>query len=110
MHFAPLQGSAAQAYLHTHGLPTEEFDTLVYVPAWERRDRPEYLVRTTGVIAALRVIGTRSALVLAGLVALFPAVLRDTAYRVIGRWRYRVFGPWRPRPLPRVEWSAQFLD
>jgi predicted DCC family thiol-disulfide oxidoreductase YuxK len=110
LRFAPLQGEAAQGYLRAHGLPTRDFDTLIYVPDWSRREHPEYRVRTAGVIAALRMIGTGPARVLAALIAIFPAALRDAGYRVVGHWRYRIFGPWKPRPLPRPEWGARFLQ
>src|SRR4051812_38242390 len=95
LHFAPLQGRAAQDYLRAHGLPTVDFDTLIYVPDWNRRHEPEYLFRTTGVIAALRTVGGASARILAGAIAVFPATVRDAVYRAVGRWRYRIFGPWR---------------
>lgn len=109
LQFAPLQGPTAQAYLRAHGLPTQDFDTLIYVPDWSRRERPEYLVRTTGALAALRATGSGLARALADLLQLVPAVMRDAGYRVVAHWRYRVFGPWRPRPLPRVEWERRFL-
>jgi predicted DCC family thiol-disulfide oxidoreductase YuxK len=108
LRFAPLQGAEAQGYLRVHGLPTENFDTLVYVPDWTRRERPEYLLRTAGVLAALREVGGCGR-VMAGLLSAVPTSWRDAAYRGVGHWRYRVFGPWRPRPLPRPEWSARFL-
>jgi predicted DCC family thiol-disulfide oxidoreductase YuxK len=109
LRFAPLQGPAAQAYLRAHGLPTQDFDTLIFVPDWSRRDRPEYLVRTKGALAALAETGHfgRAA---AGLLALVPTPLRDQVYRWIGRWRFRLFGPWKPRPLRRPEFAARFLD
>lgn len=110
LRFAPLQGAAAQSYLGAHGLPTVEFDTLVFVPEWSERERPDYLLRTSGVIAALRVVGGGLARTLAGFIAIFPAPLRDAGYRTVGRWRYRVFGPWRPRPLLRPEWASRFLE
>src|SRR4051812_38115378 len=106
--FAPLQGPAAQGFLRAHGLPTQDFETLVYVPDWSRRERPDYLLRTAGVIAALRAAGG-FARGLAAVLAIFPAVLRDAVYRVVGRMRYRIFGPWRPRPLRRAEWEQRFL-
>ena len=109
LRFAPLQGNTAQDYLRAHGLPTADFDTLVYVPDWNRRDRPEFLFRTAGVIAALRTVGGGLARVLAGLFGIFPTPVRDAGYRVVGHWRYRIFGPWRPRPLPRAEWAGRFL-
>jgi predicted DCC family thiol-disulfide oxidoreductase YuxK len=109
LRFAPLQGPNAQEYLRRHGLPTEDFDTIVYVPAWERRNTPEYLLRTTGVIAALRAIGGEGARLLADVLAIVPTVLRDAGYRVVGHWRYRIFGPWQPRPLPHPEWAQRIL-
>jgi len=110
LRFAALQGSAAQAYLRAHGLPTKDFDTLIYVPDWSQRDRQDYLLRTNGVIAALRTTGSRPARLLAAVIAIFPASIRDAGYELFGRWRYRIFGPWQPRPLPRPEWAARFLD
>jgi predicted DCC family thiol-disulfide oxidoreductase YuxK len=109
LRFAPLQGASAQDYLRAHRVPTKDFDTIIYVPQWSRRDRPEFLVRTTGAIAALRAAGGVIARTLAILLAIFPARLRDAGYRVVGRWRYRIFGPWHPRPLPRSEWAARFF-
>ena len=107
--FAPLQGPVAQAYLGAHGLPTEDFDTLVFVPDWSRRGQPEFQLRTAGVIAALRAAGGAGG-PLAALLALFPAGLRDAAYRTVAHWRYRLFGAWRPRPLARAEWAERFLE
>src|SRR5215212_7136483 len=109
LRLAPLQGPTAQAYLQMHELPTADFETLVYVPDWVQRAKPAYLVRTRGVIAALRAIGGVGR-ILAAMIAIVPAVWRDAAYRLIGRWRYRLFGPWRHRPLPKREWAARFLD
>ena len=108
LRFAPLQGSTAQGYLQTHGLPTADFDSLVFVPDWARREQPEYLVRTDGALAALRAIGGWGR-VLSGL-RVVPRTWRDAAYKVIARFRYRIWGEWKPRPLARAEWSERFLD
>lgn len=107
--YAPLQGSAAQAYLRAAGLPTEDFDSLVFVPNWERREEKAFLLRTDGVIAALRAVGG-PARGLAGLLAVFPPGWRDAGYRMVARWRYRIFGEWHPRSLARAEWAARFLE
>jgi predicted DCC family thiol-disulfide oxidoreductase YuxK len=109
LRFAPLQGPAAQAYLRAHGLPTQDFETLVYVPDWTRRAQPDYQLRTAGVVSALRELGALGRF-FGGLLAIVPRAWRDAGYRAVGHWRYRVFGPWRPRPLPRREWAARFLD
>lgn len=109
LHFAPLQGPTAQSYLRRHGLPTQDFETLVFVPDWRHREQPAHLLRTAGVIAALRAVGSPVARIIASVIAVFPAAVRDAGYRVVGHWRYRIFGPWRPRPLPRPEWAVRML-
>ena len=108
--FAALQSRPAQDYLRAHGLPTEDFDTLVYVPDWAHRERPEFLLRTAGVIASLRDTDFGAARALSAVVEIFPARLRDAIYRAVGHWRYRIFGPWKPRPLARCEWETRFID
>jgi predicted DCC family thiol-disulfide oxidoreductase YuxK len=108
LRFTPLQGEPAQAFLRAHGLPTEDFSTLVFVPDWSRRERPDYRLRTAGVIAALRAAGGLGNF-LAAVLAIFPTSWRDAGYRLVARWRYRVFGPWRACPLPRPEWAARFF-
>jgi predicted DCC family thiol-disulfide oxidoreductase YuxK len=108
LHFAPLQGPSAQAYLQAHGLPTKDFESLVFVTDWMNRRLPNFLLRTDGALAALRACGRLGA-VLAVPIAIWPRRWRDAGYRVIGHWRYRLFGPWRPRPLARAEWAERFL-
>jgi predicted DCC family thiol-disulfide oxidoreductase YuxK len=104
---ARLQGPAAQDFLRQHGLPADEFETLVFVPDWSRRRDENFLLRTDGVIAALRAVGaTPHAVPL----LIVPRPLRDAGYRLVARWRHKCFGPWRSDPLPRPEWAARFLD
>ena len=107
LHFAPLQGPSAQAYLRAHGLPTQDFDSLIFVPDWAQRERPEYLVRTDWVIGALRAVGGAARLL--AVFGVIPRSGRDAAYKGVARIRYRVFGPWKPRSLGRPEWAARFL-
>ena len=107
--YAALQSPVAQAYLRRHGLPTEDFDSLIFVPEWSRRDRPEHLRRTAGAIAALRATAGAGARAVAGMLALWPECVRDAGYRAVARGRHWVFGPWRERPLRRPEWEERFL-
>ena len=109
LRFAPLQGPFAQAYLRHHGLPLTDFDSLIFVPEWTRRELPEFLQRTDGVIAALRVVGGVTGTMLAW-IRILPASWRDALYRLIARWRYRIFGKWQPRPLPRPVWKTRFFE
>ena len=108
LRYAPLQGPAAQAYLRAHVLPAADFDSLIFIPDWSRRDAPDFLWRTAGVVAALRAIGALAG-GLAAILAVVPTSWRDGGYRLVSRWRYRVFGPWRARPLARADWAARFL-
>ena len=123
LRFAPLQGPAAQEFLRTHGLRADDFETLIFVPEWARRTDPStdstgslqtgsgrgnnFLLRTDGVIAALRAAGANRR---AALLALVPRALRDAAYRVVARSRQKFFGPWRSCPLPRPEWAERFFS
>lgn len=109
LHFARLQSPAGQAYLRDHGLPTTDFDSLVFVPDWAQPERSDFLLRTDGVIAALRVCEGLSP-ELAAVLAVFPAAWRDAGYRLVARWRYRIFGAWKPRPLPRPERATRFIE
>jgi predicted DCC family thiol-disulfide oxidoreductase YuxK len=109
LRYAPLQGVAAQGFLRANGLPTEDFDSLIFVPAWAEGGVGEYRMRTDGAIGALRAVGGVGR-VLAALLAVWPAAWRDAGYRVVARWRYRMFGEWRPRPWARAEWARRFLE
>ena len=109
LRFAPLQGPAAQGFLRTHGLPPEDFDTLIFVPDWSRRGERNFLVRTAGAVAALRACdgagrGLGKAL------AIGPAALRDAGYRWVARSRRRLVGAGRTGDAWRHPWSARFLD
>lgn len=108
--FAALQGPSAQAFLRSHGLPVENFDTLTLVPDWNRRERRHFLLRTAGVIAALRVVGRGPERAMARVLSWIPAAFRDAGYRAVARWRYRMFGPWRARPWDQPGWAERFLE
>jgi predicted DCC family thiol-disulfide oxidoreductase YuxK len=107
LRFAPLQSDAAQAYLHAQGLPTEDFDSLVFVPDWEHPTPGAYRLRTDGVCAALDELG--------GLWRVFswarilPRALRDPAYKLVARTRYAIFGEYHPTPLPEPSWEQRFV-
>lgn len=107
LRFAPLQGPTAQGYLRSHGLPTDDFDSMVLVPDWSRRAQGGHLLRTDAVLAALREVGGAGRLL--GWLRVLPAGLRDPFYRGVARCRYAIFGQWTPRPLPRAEWEKRFL-
>jgi predicted DCC family thiol-disulfide oxidoreductase YuxK len=105
--FAPLQSAPAQAYLRQQGLPTEDFDSLVFVPDWEHPQPGAYKLRTNGALAAAAVVGGVWRLVT--WMRFLPAWLRDPFYQLVARLRYALFGEYRPSPLPDPEWAKRFL-
>lgn len=107
LRYAPLQGSAAQAYLRAQGLPTEDFDSLVFVTDWGHPAPGGYALRTDGVLAAAAVVGGGWRLVT--WMRVLPAWVRDPFYRVVARTRYALFGKYQPTPLPKPEWAERFL-
>lgn len=107
LRFAPLQSPPAQAYLRARGLPTEDFDSIVFVPDWHDPAHSRHLLRTDGALAALRELGGCWRVVAA--LRVLPAVLRDPFYRLVARTRYALFGEYRPRPLPDPAWEGRFL-
>ena len=107
LRFAPLQSPPAQAFLRAQGLPTGDFDTLIFVPDWTRPVPGRFLVRTDAVLAACAAAGGWAA-PLAELRAV-PRAWRDAGYKLVARLRYRIMGEYRPAPLPRAEWERRFL-
>ena len=107
LHYAPLQSAPAQAYLRAQGLPEADFDSLVFVPDWNRPTEKNYLLRTDGVLAACAEVGGGWR-VLAWL-RIVPRALRDPFYKLVARSRYALFGEYRPAPLPEPEWEKRFL-
>jgi predicted DCC family thiol-disulfide oxidoreductase YuxK len=107
LRFAPLQSDPAQEFLRARGLPTEDFDSLVFVPDWNDREKGAYLLRTTGVLAAFSEMGAPWDGM--ALLRFVPAFLRDAAYKLVSKTRYALFGEYRPRPLPHPEWEKRFL-
>jgi predicted DCC family thiol-disulfide oxidoreductase YuxK len=107
LRFAPLQSPVAQDYLRREGLPTSDFDSIVFVPDWKHPVPAAYRLRTDGALAALREIGGIGR-ALAWL-RVIPRALRDPMYRLIARFRYALFGEYRPTPLPDPAWAKRFL-
>lgn len=110
LRFATLQGGPGQAWLRAHGLPTGDFDSMVFVRDWVAGGSGTggWLLRTDALVAALEACGGAGRVL--AWIRLFPRSWRDGAYRVVARLRFRVFGEWEPTPLPRPEWAARFMD
>jgi predicted DCC family thiol-disulfide oxidoreductase YuxK len=107
LNFAPLQSAPAQDYLRQQGLSTTDFDSLVFVPDWNRPAAGAYRLRTDGALAAAAEVGGIWRLVT--WTRVLPAGLRDFFYKLVARSRYALFGKYRPAPLAKAEWEKRFL-
>ena len=107
LHYAPLQSGPAQAYLRAQGLPTTDFDSLVFVPDWNDQQYGAARLRTAGALSAAAEVGGYLRFV--SWLRVVPACLRDPFYKLVARSRYALFGEYKPSPLPKPEWEKRFL-
>jgi predicted DCC family thiol-disulfide oxidoreductase YuxK len=107
LHYAPLQSEPAQNYLRAQGLPTEDFDSLVFVPDWNQPQFGAAQLRTTGALSAAAEVGGIWRMI--AWLRILPAWLRDLFYKLVARTRYALFGKYQPLPLPKPEWEKRFL-
>ena len=107
LRFAPLQGEAAQSYLRERGLPTEDFDSAIFVPDWKLRLETGSLFRTDALLAATRAVG--GGWQLAGWLRFLPRTWRDLFYRWVARWRRHIFGSKDAANLQREFGPERFL-
>lgn len=90
LRFAPLQGGTAQSFLRARGLPTEDFDSAIFVSDWVRRLEEAPLFRTDALLAAMRAVGGCWWLIT--WLRVLPGSWRDRVYGWVARWRRSVFG------------------
>lgn len=99
---ASLQSDVGQQLLAWAGLPTDDFDTMVFIEG----GRPH--LRSS---AALRIARhLRFPLPLLSVFLLLPAFLRDPGYKLIARNRYRWFGKKTECMMPTPDVRARFLS
>jgi predicted DCC family thiol-disulfide oxidoreductase YuxK len=107
LRFAALQGNYGQAALRRLGLPTSDFDSLVFLPNGEAGPA---LLRTEGALAAMSALGGVWAR-LAKWLRRVPAGPRDGLYRMVARTRYAIFGRHRGTPLWReAAWAERCYE
>jgi predicted DCC family thiol-disulfide oxidoreductase YuxK len=107
LRFAPLQSDVGLAYLRSQGLPTDDFDSLVFVRDWSWPAESRPLLRTNGVLAALNEIGGIWRVL--SWMRILPVALRDPSYKLVARFRYAVFGEYRPSPFSDPAWATRFF-
>ncbi len=102
LRFASIQGRQGQALLAKAGLKVDGLDTLLVV------DGERVWQHTGAIIRVLDRLGWPWRLAWAAWPV--PAVVRDTAYRLIARHRYRIFGRSDICLPPPADHAARFLD
>lgn len=105
LRYAPLQGPTAQRHLRRLGLPTADWNSLVFLPSALGE---KALLRTDGVVAVLLLLDPPWPFWGRCLRAV-PRPMRDAGYKVVARLRYALFGEYRPRSLPREDWAERVL-
>jgi predicted DCC family thiol-disulfide oxidoreductase YuxK len=101
LRFASLQSRAGRDLLAAHDLPTDYFDSLVYVRDGEAHLKSDGAVRIARHLDrpwqwfwALRYV---------------PRPVRDVGYDLLGRVRYRLFGKREECLVPDADLRARFL-
>lgn len=100
--FASLQSDSGQSFLKQFGLPTDDFDSFVYVKG------NQYFLKSSAALHVLKELG--------GLWKLFyffiiiPRPIRDFVYNLIAKSRYKTFGKSDTCMIPTPELKQRFLD
>jgi predicted DCC family thiol-disulfide oxidoreductase YuxK len=89
--FTSLQGETAQAFLRERGLPTDDFESAIFVADWANRQEEKALFKTDALLAALRAVGGLWRILL--VFKIIPRSWRDMGYDWIARRRRQLFGP-----------------
>lgn len=106
--YASLQGPVGQEILREEGLNTDDFDSMVFVPAGRAPRSGPLPLRTDAVFGVVGLLGAPWAWLRCFRV--LPRRWRDGAYAFVARTRKKWVGDARPRPLEKPEWSRRFLD
>ncbi|MEF8842693.1 MAG: thiol-disulfide oxidoreductase DCC family protein [Haloarculaceae archaeon] len=101
LRFAPLRSETGRELLAAHDLPTDYFDSLVYLGDGEAHRKSDGAVRIARHLDRpwrwLRVLEH------------VPRPVRDVGYDLVGRVRYRLFGKREACMVPDAELRARFV-
>lgn len=100
--FTPLQSKYGKYVLETYGLPTDSFDTFVYI-----RDG-KCLIKSTASLYVLMDLGWPWRLLYVFI--LIPEKLRDLIYNFFARNRYKRMGKRKHCMVPKPEYMSRFIE
>jgi len=99
--FASLQSERGQALLIKLGLPTNHFDSFVYIAG------DTYYIKSTAVLHILKKLGGFWKLLY--VLMLFPRPVRDFFYGLVAKTRYSLFGKRESCMIPTDNIKQRFL-
>ncbi|HUS02088.1 MAG TPA: thiol-disulfide oxidoreductase DCC family protein [Chitinophagaceae bacterium] len=99
--FASLQSESGHALLKKFDLPTDDFDSFVYI----KRDK--YFLKSSAGLHVLKDLGGIWKLFYVFII--FPRPLRDLFFNVIAKSRYRIFGKRKSCMIPTPKMNQRFL-
>ncbi|MES1940420.1 hypothetical protein T5B8_09261 [Salinisphaera sp. T5B8] len=99
---ASVQSAEGQAILAHFGLPTDRFDTMLYVEGRNAYERSDAFLRV--------VVQLGGAWRLFAVLRVCPRGVRDFVYDRIARNRYKIFGRYDACVLPSPDHAGRFLD
>jgi len=79
-----LQSESGQSLLKNFGLPTDDFDSVVYIMS------DKYYLKSSAILHILKELGGIWKLFY--ILIIFPTFFRDFIYKIIAKTRYRIFG------------------
>jgi len=82
--FVPLQSAKGQSLLKKFGLPTDDFDSVVYI------NGVKYYLRSSAILHITKELGGIWKLFY--ILIIIPGSFRDYIYNIIARSRYKIFG------------------
>ena len=99
--FASLQSESGQELLKKFGLPTDDFDSFVFIKG------DKYFLKSSAGLHVLKELGGVWKLFYVFII--IPQPLRDIIYSMIAKTRYRVFGRRETCMVPTEEIRGRFL-
>jgi predicted DCC family thiol-disulfide oxidoreductase YuxK len=99
--FAALQSESGQALLKKYNLPTNDFDSFVFIKG------EKYFLKSSAALNVLKELG--GVWKLFYLFIILPAPLRDFIYNIVARRRYSIFGKRDSCIVPTPAVKRRFL-
>jgi predicted DCC family thiol-disulfide oxidoreductase YuxK len=100
--FASLQSESGQALLKKFGLPTDDFDSFVFIKG------DKYFLKSSAGLHVLKELGGVWKLFYVFII--FPRPLRDFVYNIIAKTRYKIFGKRDTCMVPTSRLKQRFLQ